>query len=100
MPFTPAPPDATNIVAGFSAGLPPPVDAVELLPPSRRAPLFGLRQRAEDATNVLRPLLERLNELRAERHLVTARIADLKRLRGQGGPGLDDDDLSVIDARR
>lgn len=98
--FTPAPPDATNIVAGFSVGWPPPVDPVELLPPSRRASLFGLRQRAEDLANVLRPLIERLDELRADRHLLIARLKHLKTPRGQGGPGLDDDDVSVIDAKR
>lgn len=100
MPFEPAPLSATNIVAGFTPGLPPPIDVVELLPPSSRPLLLAIRQRAEDAMNLVRPLHDRLDELRTERHLLSARLADLRRPRGQGGPGLGDDDTQVIDAKR
>lgn len=100
MPFTPAPLDATNIVAGFSPGLPPPIDAVELLPPSRRPLLVALRQRGEDAMNLARPLHDQLDDLRPDRHRLNASIAELKKPRGLGGPGLDDEHASVVDARQ
>ncbi|MGJ5180393.1 hypothetical protein ACQR16_24495 [Bradyrhizobium oligotrophicum] len=98
--FEQAPWDATNIVPGFSPGFPPPLDVVELLPASRQPLLLSLRQRAEDAMNLQRPLFDQLGEARADKHRLNARIAHLKTPRGQGGPGLDDDDVSVIDAAR
>lgn len=98
--FTPAPPNATNHVASIVPGFPPPVDVAELLPPPRRSLLLDLRQRGEDAMNLVRPLLDRIDELRTERHLLSARIKTLKTPRGQGGANLDDDDTSVVDAKR
>ncbi|WP_156948925.1 hypothetical protein [Bradyrhizobium sp. WSM1417] len=98
--FTPAPLDASNSVSGFVPGLPPPVDIVELLPPSARRLLLAVRQQTEDAAHVLRPLLDQYEELRGERHKINARIAQLKTPRGRSGPGLDDDDTSVVDAQR
>lgn len=92
--------NASNIVPGFAVGLPPPVDPVELLPPSRRPLLLSLRQRSEDAQSLVRPLYEQLDELRPEKHLLSARLGELRRARGQGGPGLDDDDVQVRDAQR
>ncbi|MCG2665317.1 hypothetical protein ACFPFP_00045 [Bradyrhizobium sp. GCM10023182] len=100
MPFTPAPLDASNRIPSVMPGLPPPVDGVELLPLSRRPLMLSLRQRSEDLQNLVRPLLDKLDELRADKHVLSVRLAELKRPRGQGGSGLDDEHTSVVEVQR
>ncbi|WP_339033389.1 hypothetical protein WHZ78_16655 [Bradyrhizobium symbiodeficiens] len=82
-------------LAGFNF---PRGDVADLLPPKARKRFLLLKQRAEDKRALVAPYYEQIADLRAEKAEHDARVRRLTVARGAGGPGLQADDVQVVDA--